>query len=62
MMMNNPNSVTWSNHVLLLCRKYDLPCPLKLLDQEPAWQKDKWKFLVKTNVTIFFEQTLREAS
>ena len=62
MMMSKSNSVTWSNHVLLLCRKYGLPCPLKLLNQESAWQKERWKILVKTKVTIYFEKVLRKAS
>ena len=57
--MCSSTSTTWSNHIQLLCQKYGLPSPLFLLENVPAWPKEKWKCLVKTRVTVFFEDKLR---
>ena len=38
--------------------QYRLPDPLRLLS-ETAWPKSKWQLLVKTRVTVFFENKLR---
>ena len=57
--MCSSTSTTWSNHIQLLCQKYGLPSPLFLLENVPAWPKEKWKCLVKTRVTVFFEKKLR---
>jgi hypothetical protein len=60
LMMSKDNSTTWSNHVRILCLKYGLPCPLHLLKSSPAWPRTKWKTLVTTRVTVYFERELRE--
>ena len=59
MMMSTESSLTWSNHIQILCRKYSLPCPLLMLQGGPAWSKEKWKCLVKTRVTTWYEKELR---
>ena len=61
-MMCEGNSTTWSNHVQLLCKKYDLPSPLSLLHSKEPVSKESWKTLVKTKVTVWHEKTLREAA
>ena len=60
--MSSSNSTTWSNHIQLLCLKYGLPSPLFLMENEIAWPKSTWNCLVKTKVTIFFENELRRKS
>ena len=60
--MCNSNSTTWSNHIQLLCLKYGLPSPLSLLQCETLWTKDYWNCLVKTKVTIWYENELRKQS
>ena len=62
LMMSNSNSTTWSNHVQLLCMKYGLPGPLSLMETGTAWQKSRWKCLVKTKVIVFHENELRRQS
>ena len=57
-MMCTESSVTWCNHIQLLCRKYSLPSPLQLLQHPPCKQED-WKCLVKTRVTAWYERDLR---
>ena len=61
-MMSNSNSTTWSNHIQLLCQKYGLPGPLSLMEKGTAWTKSSWKCLVKTKVTVFYENELRKQS
>ena len=40
-----------------------LPDPLQLMETESAWNKEKWKCLVNTTITVHFEKELRiEAS
>ena len=58
-MMCNNFSVTWSNHVQLLCLKYGLPSPLSLLQTSPPWSKESWTCLVKSRVTNWHENHLR---
>ena len=58
LMMCTESSVTWCNHIQLLCRKYSLPSPLQLLQHPPCKQED-WKCLVKTRVTAWYERDLR---
>ena len=58
LMMCDAKSTTWAAHVRLLCMQYSLPDPLRLLS-ETAWPKSKWQLLVKTRVTVFFENKLR---
>ena len=56
------SSSTWSNHVQLLCHKYNLPCPLKLLELPVPWSKSDWKCLVKTKVTAYHEKEMRSSA
>ena len=58
-MMADEISTTWSAHVRLLCMKYGLPDPLQLLKSETVWPKARWMTLVKTRITIYFEQDRR---
>ena len=60
--MCSSNSTTWSNHLQLLCLKYDLSSPLSLLQSAAPWSKDSWTCLVKTKVTIWYENDLRRRS
>ena len=53
------SSLTWSNHVQILCQKYSLPSPLYLLESGPAWSIESWKCLVKTRIAVWFEKDLR---
>ena len=59
--MCSSNSTTWSNHLQLLCMKYSLPSPLSLLQSAP-WSKESWTCLVRTKVTIWYENDLRRQS
>ena len=57
------NSTTWSNHVQLLCIKYNLPSPLSLLqDRFKTVSKLDWNTLFRTRVTVWHEWQLRELS
>ena len=56
--MSDDKSTTWSAHVRLLCMQYSLPDPLQLLSENP-WSKAAWKLLVKTKITVYFENKLR---
>ena len=57
--MCKSSSTTLSNHIQLLCQKYDLPSPLSLLQTSPPWPKEHWNCLVRTRVTIWHETDLR---
>lgn len=59
LMMADLNSVTWANHIRLLCAKYSLPEPLSLLKTDP-YSKDEWRDLIKTKVTVEAETKLRK--
>ena len=56
------SSTTWCNHLLILAARYGLPSPLKLLEEEPPWTKSAWTCLVKTNITVYFENKMRAES
>ena len=58
MKMATESSTTWSAHVRLLCRMYDLPDPLALMQQLPM-SKLQWTTLVSTKVTVYHEADLR---
>ena len=60
--MCEANSTTWSNHIRILSERYGLPCPLLLLEGKATYTKESWKLLVKTQITVFYEKALREAS
>ena len=60
--MCSSNSTTWSNHIQILCQKYDLPSPLALMENGALWSKSTWKCHVHTKVTIFYENELRRKS
>ena len=62
LMMCSSNSTTWANHVQLLCMKYGLPSPLTLLQQTPVISRKDWIILVKTKVTVWYEQELRNCA
>ena len=62
LMMCKNNSTTWSNHVRLLCLKYNLPPSLSILQSPHAWSKEAWKDLVHSKVTIWHEKNLRTIS
>ena len=59
--MSKPSSTTWANHISLLCRQYDLPCPIHLLQSEP-WPKDRWTTLVNTRIATWHQSRLRSMS
>ena len=59
MMMSDESSITWCNHVRVLCKLYSLPDPLQLLQCSPV-SKAAWKTLVVTKVTVHHERSLRE--
>ena len=52
-------SLTWSVHLRLIFRKYNLLDPLTLL-QSNVWPKTKWKTYSKTLITAYHEKQLRE--
>ena len=56
--MATEKSTTWSNHLRIICKMYNLPDPLSLM-QQPAMNKSAWKILVKTRVTVYHENELR---
>ena len=60
--MCSSSSTTWSNHIQLLSKKYNLPSPLHLMENEHPWPREAWKCLVKTKVTVYYENKLRSAS
>ena len=52
-------SLTWSVHLRLIFRKYNLLDPLTLL-QSNVWPKTKWKMYSKTLITAYHEKQLKE--
>ena len=58
LMMASDNSVTWSAHVRILFRIYNLPDPLTLLCSLP-WPKERWKSHTKTAVLAYHEAVWR---
>ena len=58
-MMSDDKSTTWSNHVRLLCKQYQLPDPLKLLQCAPM-SSSAWKTIVMNKITAYHERHLRE--
>ena len=58
--MADEKSVTWAAHLRMLCLKYDIPDPLKLLDSGDLWSKLTWSILSKTRITVYFESMLRQ--
>ena len=60
LMMSDDKSTTWSQHLRLLCRQYQLPDPLKLIQSSSLMSKSEWKTLTTTRVTVFHEKELRE--
>ena len=61
-MCNLSSSTTWSNHVQILCLKYDLPSPLSLLQRSPPVPEDIWKETIKAKITSWYEKELRSAA
>ena len=61
MKMSSEKSTTWSNHVRLICKMYDIPDPLSLL-QQPAMSRSAWKTLVKTRIIVYHETELRRSA
>ena len=59
--MCRSNSTTWSNHLKLISRQYNLPCPLQLLET-PPWPKEQWSSYVKTKITNWHENNMRYLS
>jgi hypothetical protein len=59
LMMSDDKSTTWSKHVSLICRQYQLPDPLKLLQSTPI-PRAEWKTLIVTKITAHHERNLRE--
>ena len=57
--MSSNESTTWAVHVRLLCLQYGLPDPLHLLS-DLAWPKSVWSAHVRTKITCYTEQKLRE--
>ena len=47
---------------IFLCLKYGLPSPFSVLQNCPAASKESWNTLVKTRVTVWYEQELRSRS
>ena len=62
MKMADNNSVTWATHVQTICKLYQLPDPLKLLETEDAWPKSAWKNWCTTKVRSYHEKYWREKS
>ena len=58
--MTDNKSTTWTTHLRILCIKYNLPDPLKLMNADETWTKHNWSTLTKTMVTIYYEKFLRE--
>ena len=58
-MMADEKSTTWSLHLKLLCRQYQLPDPLQLAQCNPM-SRLEWKTLTTTMVTSYHERELRE--
>ena len=58
LMMADNTSTTWSNHIRLICRQYQLPDPLQLLQFPPS--KEVWRKDTTVKITAFHEKDLRE--
>ena len=57
---NSPaNSRTWSNHLKILSRRYQLEDPLQYLKRDPP-KKAEFKELILTKICSFYEHELRE--
>ena len=59
LMMTDSSSVTWTAHVRILFKMYNLPDPLKLFSGT-VWTKETWKSLTKTAVTLYYERIWRK--
>ena len=46
----------------ILCQLYELPDPLRLLQQEDAWPKSKWRNWCTTKVCAYHEKLWKEKS
>ena len=57
-MMADNSSTTWSNHIRLICRQYQLPDPLQLLQFPPS--KEVWRKDTTVKITAFHEKEMRE--
>ena len=57
--MTDDSSTTWTSHLRINCKKYNLPDPLHLIEREALWCKERWKTLTKTLVTAHHERELR---
>ena len=57
--MCDSSSTTWTSHINILAQKYELPCLLRLMEDQTAWSKASWKSMVETKVTIYHEKMLR---
>ena len=56
--MADDKSVTWTAHVRILFKLYNLPDPLQLLAGQP-WTKTAWLQYTKTSITCYHEKILR---
>ena len=59
LMMSSDSSVTWTAHVRILFRLYNLPDPLVLLNSSP-WSKQRWKNHTEAAVLSHHEVVLRK--
>ena len=59
--ISEPNSRTWSTHLIFLTKKYGLEDPLESLRKDPP-NKSIFKETVMTKITAFYEKELRESA
>ena len=58
LMMSEQSSLTWAAHLRIICKLYNLPDPLHLMDTVP-WPSEKWKSLNKTRILAYYEALWR---
>ena len=59
--MTDDSSTTWTAHLRILSKKYAAPDPLPLLERNRTnMNKDYWKTLINTRITIYHEKQLRD--
>ena len=58
LMMSDSSSLTWAAHLRIICKLYNLPDPLHLINTVP-WSCDRWKSLYKTRVLAYYEALWR---
>ena len=59
LMMTDTASLTWTAHLKIIFKLYNLPDPIELMNG-PLWSKERWKSLTETLITAYHESVWRQ--